>query len=463
MNQFDELFGNKLNDEQSFGGQKRSWTQLNHDLNAFEVGSSVAAKSLALWKAVSVVAILSSVALLWERQHLVRENDRLKAIPAQQQNTMPARQDMASIPENTLKNSNNNVPVQTAQSTQEQHPTENLSDVPPKFNRSSSSQSVFAKTNPSTVSTPKAEQGQIPGAALPYPAFAGDVKLNAVAAEGAKSSVAADTLNKSLSVNNLNVKAALAPTVDTPMIATNTDSAAVDTLLNKIAVNPDSTQQSPIVNAAPVIEQVHSRNKRWLAGVRLSIGQPLPKEKGLSMVKSQGLGLAFRVWNGFSVTAFADFMQFDVNSDSMPQHYCAVKLPPPSPGHHYFDLENVSSNQVMQQYNLGLRYTVKLFGPWRLSANAAHTWVHQPSRFASLRFEEMQPHGGGPGWHPDDEYLTIQSTKTWTSNIWRMGFGVHFETMRWSFGINGDYAKKIGDTQPSFETAYASAEIMYKF
>ncbi len=471
MSQFDDFFNKKLNEEQSFAGQKRSWTQLNRDLHLLEKGTGIGAKSLLMWKALSIVAILISVALVWERQRLVKAQEKSDLVVTQLQEKLQAQSPLVVQP--AVKQ-----PVETGASPISA-PTEKPSAATTaRSNETSYSNNVDVspKSTRNTRQTP-AKANSFPKSNDPEHAMV--ALSNPIASPGLRPQ-SNDSSTHSISgkplvadPNDPGNAAAMLPTSINPALnpleittdttqssikvaAPKTDSAAIKTV-----EKPDSVSTKPMAEApTPVIDPVHKKTMRWNVGVRLIAGFPQPKQQGVSMIQGQGLSVSYRFWHNFSLTTAAEFLKFEVNADSIPKHCSDIKLPPHGQGHHFAELKNVTSSREIRQYNIGLNYTQPLIGRLNASCSFAHTWAFLPSRLVSLRFEEL--HGPGPGG-PDEEYQVRQTPEKWVSNVWRLGVGLQYETSRWIFGVRGDYAKHLNNSSPTVDATFASAEVLYKF
>jgi hypothetical protein len=471
MSQFDDFFNKKLNEEQSFAGQKRSWTQLNRDLQLLEKGTAIGARSLTLWKAVSIVAILISVALVWERQHLVDAQEKSNLVVTQLQEKLqgqntPVAQHAVKQPENILDRSISapmeNPSAATATRSNEILYSNKVIDSAKSTRKprqiASKENDLPKLSNPDNATVAPSIQVTLP-ALHPQP---NDSNSNSIAAKRPDVEPNAPVNSSALSsIPIITTQEPVELTADTARFALKDSTVKVDSSAIKMIEKPDSSSSKPMAEASsPIIDPVHKKATRWNVGVRLIAGFPQPEQQGVSMIQGQGLSVSYRFWHNFSLTTAAEFLKFEVNADSIPKHCSDIKLPPHGQGHHFSELKNVTSSREIRQYNIGLNYTQPLIGRLNASCSVAHTWAFLPSRQVSLRFEEL--HGPGPGG-PDEEYQVRQTPKKWVSNVWRLGVGLQYETSRWIFGARGDYAKHFNNSSPTVDATFASAEVLYKF
>jgi opacity protein-like surface antigen len=430
MSKFDEIFENKMKEAQQFAGQKRSWTQLNRDLHAFEIGASGISKSLAIWKALAIVAALGIVGLVLDRQRLVQQMPS-PAAPLPSPATVPA----APAPMATLPNQEWIAPQQAV--------------------------AIAPSTAPSVTSKKDNHTPQAPDKASTPCSNAADV----VALEQALQTALQDIARLKQEVAETTQQAAEAikrADVLTDVILSMTP--VRDTAAQLAALKKDSA--AVVVPAtpvpSPVIDPVRVPKRPFRVGVFAMAGISSPGVKGVSALTGQGVGASFQVWRNVSVTASAAWMQFDISADSIPANCMDVKAPPSGPGHHFPDLKAVASDRSAHHYTLGIQYALPVYKRLTVNANAGHTWVHLPSKIASLRFEDNGPGGPGPGHH-DDETIAVRTPKQWSNQTWRIGAGLSYELPRWSLGINGYYAQAKSSTCYGKSAVFASADIMYKF
>ena len=439
MNQFDDIFKKKLNEDQLYDNRKGSWLEIDKRLNAYQLGSGGTKSVLKLWQVLSLLAVFSAVALFWERQHILRENQELK-IKNQHLEATRVSGDAASLEQSTT-----HLPFQGGIAMSHQ-------PVTAQANKNSALRSVSAvpsTSNPMEASAYLSSGERIGSTPLPHPITASDA-INATV-----------TLNLAKVKLDTSLVVSESVVTDTGLVVTenvvNADSFDTISVLEK----PDTVAlAAPDPAAEPIQQPVKSQPKKWRLGVRVLVGVDLPKEHGVSAMRGQGIGLARQIIPNLSATASADFLKFDLSTDSIPHNF-ADAAPPPPPGPNFRKLKNVASNQLIHQYSLGLSYSLPLAKRWSSSFNLAHTWAYRPSRLVSYRFEKEPPHGGPT--HQEDEFLSVPIPKKWISAIWKMGVGFHFETPDWSLGVIGDYSRSLKQNRPTLEAAYVRAEALYKF
>ncbi len=429
MNQFDDVFKKKLNEEQSFDGRKQSWFKVNKNLHAYELGSGVSQTALTLWKVLGLVAMLSVIALVWDRQHIIQENKLLKSVNRQLETTPKLRESASFEPPTTQQ-----LPLDYASYSQQQVKKKEAENQLLRGGRYAYQTALSAQSRMYSV-----VDSNTVSAVLPH-------------------SIKAAQESKEPVLSSVQV---LATAHDSALVLMELPLLHLDSVVTSVVDKLDATTLTTIDLApVPVVKPVRPVDKPWRVGVRAIVGFALPKERGVSAIFGQGMGVSYRVIKNLSLIAAVDFLKFDLNTDSIPRHFADVAPPPPL-GPNYPPLKNIASNRVLNQYSLGLSYTLPLARQWSTSINLSHNWSYLPSRLVSYRFQKNPPHGGPS--HQEDEYLTLPTPKHWVSNIWKMGIGLHFETPAWAFGVLGDYSKSIKQNKPTLEAVYGRVEAMYKF
>ncbi len=439
MKEFDDIFRDRMNEEQEFSGQKSRWAQVNKNLHAFETGYRTAGKALALWKAVGIVGMLSLVGMFFYMRQVSRENTQLKMLVESLQ-TVEAQQKSAPFSAEVYQKQAPTIGPESGPATKLEN-KQPYRDVKKGISNKKASVAVSIPNN-----TDLAQPGEAAELPLPYPSQAFTVPTPA-------------------EKPGYNILFLPENTADIPP-----DLAVLDSIAAILRLEPDSMGNLP---AAKTVEQEntatpipasdmakHSYN--WRAGLRFTTGAPVPREKGVSLLTGQGLYISYSFWKGLAIAASADYLHYKVDADSVPRYFPKIgNIPMPDPGHHHDKLTNVASSQAIHQYSLGLSYPVRIVNRFQATFSTSHTWSFSPSRLASFRFEDH--HGPGPGPHQDVEFMVIDTPKSFASNIWRFGFGLHYELPRWSIGMRGEYNKAGKKTQRALDSSLASAEFLYKF
>ncbi|MBK7936049.1 MAG: hypothetical protein IPJ82_02795 [Lewinellaceae bacterium] len=161
-----------------------------------------------------------------------------------------------------------------------------------------------------------------------------------------------------------------------------TDSVALTT-------SPGKDTVTAATAGAPVIRPVHPLS-RLRVGIQGSVGFPLPREKGVSLMTGQGFRAEFALYKNIWLSASVDWLHFDVCTDKfVPRVHHSHHQPDTLHGSPDSKLVRVESTQRRQQIGLGLRYTLPLRTWLKPSVRAAYTWVHGSPE--TIRFEFKNP------------------------------------------------------------------------
>lgn len=209
---------------------------------------------------------------------------------------------------------------------------------------------------------------------------------------------------------------------------------------------------------APEIIRPSRPASHFLAGINGIIGITQPREKGVSMLKGQGISVEYALGKHLWLSASADWLQFDVSTDryltKIHHHHHDPNDPPPG-GQTPPKLIKVESTQRQQQYGLGLRYVLPVRFWLQPSVRAAYTWVRVSPELISFQFEKPFPNN-------NPEYKSKKTDAEYLDNVWRFGAGLEHETPRWVFGIWADFSKNFAGSDSGFDALLFRTGIQYR-
>ena len=505
MSDFDNLFREKLDEEQSFPRRNKNWNMVSKRLDAFDAGGVSHHSYLTYWKIATLAAAIIIGVLAWKLVAVQQENARLKELSAKSEvdsakSETSAKSEAAGknavkeiLATESTKRGNAVIPVEKARTEGRGQPEKQRSDakeyrksaadVPrekraPKTEKQNSTAEkavadhlkqpapAVSANNPADRETQhtatesgaeKVAQSQQPAATNPEPSsnFQKDSTTDITEA----TATAAQAPDKQEFRNEESLASpAITPdssAIKTPVTAAEKPVAAV--------VQPDTTAGN---SKAPELIKPERTYSHVRAGAQIIGAFAVPAEQGVSMLRGQGITAAWRFWKGFSLTAAADWMRFDLNTTRFIQRFHPHHNGPSphggGPGHEDM-LVNVESTQRQRQLSLGLQYKLPLRFWVQPTVQVAHTWVRIDPYLISYKFEE-EYHGGpgGPMHDPEIRYQVEKTNLQRLDNIWRVGLGLQRETQRWIFSAGADYMKDVAASDAMFNSVVVKAGLQYK-
>lgn len=517
MSDFDNLFREKLDEEQTFPRRNKNWKMVSKRLDAFDAGGITHHSYLKYWKIAALAAAVTAGVLAWKVVKLKQENRRLEEIV--QTSSLPAAPEHLPLkPE-----------ASNTESTALTLPSESTPSAPKTVNAEKEPQQEDLSPDTRTRNITNEQISATPGTKKPAPTSGQYKNENRVAQKqyqrrtSTPASPEARAQNKSPEIAQQNTTTpakgqdstpvqektkqqntenrTTAPenngqaitsgtdkpltsqpavpvlptaidstaTAQTPLKATVVDTAQTtikDTVaLQKEALLPPVAAQTDTLQAAKTLAleppKAPKTYSRLQAGAQIFRGFPMPGEEGVSVLQGQGISAAWRVWNQFSLTTDANWLRFDINTTKfVPRFHPHHPGPGPHGGPGQDDqLVKVESTQRQRLLSLGLQYTVPLHFPVRPSVHIAHTWVHIDPQLITYTYEE-QPHG--PMHDPEIRYQAEKALAQDLNRIWRAGIGLQYDTHRWIFGIGADYMRDFASSDAMFNSVMVQAGLQYK-
>ncbi|HLP95904.1 MAG TPA: hypothetical protein VK168_17805 [Saprospiraceae bacterium] len=467
MQDLDDLFKDRLEEEAPFPNRSKQWQQLSQRLDAFDAGAGPTPKgtasSLPWWKLATLVALASAGYFAWKGYQQKAENNHLKVEIARLQNQQnkPVQEPIQSVSttQETSKAQSATTPqtdIPVFGSTPKAAAThiENEQNRPTKVKsnpKSRSDKSPVLQTEQQKAIVPALSE---PIASLPeLPPSAADKQSTPVAPTVAQNAAAAS--------DSIQVALAL---------------MMVDSLQKALVALQDSllAREDKPMAAAEIKPVVKASGKHFRIGAHATMGFVLPKQKGVSSIRGQGISFEARVWKSLWVSATADWLNHNVaTSEFIPKfhsHHDTIPKPPGGGGggggggHFNSKLVLVESAIRQQHLGIGLRYNLPVKFWVQPAVRVAHEWVHISPSLATYKFRDDDPGGPGPNPHPEeDRYTAEKFPAKWLSNKWRMGLGLEKELPNWTFGLWADYSKDLSAATPSFDALYVRASAQYRF
>lgn len=494
MSDFDDLFREKLDEEQSFPQRSKNWKMVSKRLDAFDAGGLGHHSYLKYWKIATIAAAVTIGVLAWKLVAVQQENARLQQqveqikyeVDSAKSEVGSAKPEDSAKPENSAKyevgsaksevgKGKRTEPTRSVAINREKSaskpaaykPSEqkvagnNKQTVPPRQEDSPAKPGV--KEIPSPAVTPQIEKVATAQPAVVQPETTARQDSGAVQKDSVAAVAGISTDQAQTSATQTPEKQDVKENIQSPPAAV--DSAAV---INPVVapdkpvaalVQPDTAAlaQKP---AEMIKKQRSYSNVR--AGAQILGAFAMPAEKGVSMLQGQGVTAAWRFWKGFSLTAGADWMRFDVNTTTFIQRFHPHHNGPPQhgggPGQEDM-LVNVESTQRQRQLSLGLQYDLPVHFWVRPTVQIAHSWVRIDPYLISYKFEEEH---GGPMHPPEIRYQVEKTDLQRLNQIWRVGLGLQRETPRWIFSAGADYLKDFAASDAMFNSVVVKAGLQYK-
>lgn len=455
MRDFDKFFADRLNEEADFPRKGKNWKTLSGRLDAYDAGTQrISRPRLRYWQAAAAVSLLVTA---WAIGNVYTLREKNTALQQQVSALQDALTEVAPLPAGAK-------PTPDTKTYSEGHPapapepdavmlqnnanhkkediaaSSHTHNNPTRSDSEKSGTTNLARTNLADIipekqlpaSQPILESGGIESSPTQQPEGTDQPDVEKMAG------------------------LSLLPGIDPDPVSMGKQPAARATLTT-VAV-PDG-QASAV--ASSLTKPVHEPS-RFKAGLDAMIGFARPGEKGVSMIRGQGLNIGYAVIKDIWLTASADWLRFDVATEKYHPHVHAHQHDPPMPPQHGGQppkkLIRVESTQRQQHFALGVQYRLPLRSRFRPSVRLAHTWVHVSPELISFKFDDQ--HQGGPG--NDPEFFVQKREAQYLGNVWRLGAGLEYEAPHWVFGLWTDYSKNFGGADPNFDILMFKAGIQYR-
>ncbi|HPI07417.1 MAG TPA: hypothetical protein PLM41_13600 [Saprospiraceae bacterium] len=524
MSDFDDLFREKLDEEQSFPQRSKNWKMVSKRLDAFDAGGLGHHSYLKYWKIATIAAAVTVGVLAWKLVAVQQENTRLQqqvelvksevdsakyeAGSAKSENSAKSEVDSAKSGDSAKSENSAKSEVDSAKSgnsakyevgstksgnTVKSERTESTSTVvttreksAPKPAAYQPSEQKVAGSNKQTVPA-RLEDNQVRPGVKDIPAPAVTPKIEKVVTAQppvvqpetpTRQDSGAEPKDSAATVAGIapeQEQTANAQTPEKQEVKENIPAspAAADSAAVK---NPVVAPEKPVAAVAQSDTAALSQKPAEMikkqrtysnvrAGAHILGALAVPAEDGVSMLQGQGITAAWRFWKGFSLTAAADWMRFDVSTTKFIQRFHPHHNGPDQhgggPGHEDM-LVKVESTQRQRQLSLGLQYNLPLRFWVRPTVEVAHSWVRIDPYLITYKFEE-EPHGpGGPMHEPEIRYQVEKTVLQRPDKVWRVGIGLQRETPRWIFNVGADYMKDFAASDAMFNAVTVKAGLQYK-
>lgn len=446
MNNFDDFFEKELNEEQQFPNSGANWGKLSQQLQSHDLVLHAVARKVLAWKiaaAAALIGTIASTALLYQTrkenrqlEQTIAQYQQMEKVPSTPLAQIPAAPDTLSMaaPNAQQAVASNQIPVRPYASKSANNAAKSLKTL-----ELTPSGGTATSTESKQTATAQAANQEI---------TAQTAELLAAQNQIAQLQEQVDSLQKALTE-------AKASSVQPVIMATLASLPAYD---RKTAQKPD--RQPDVVAYQPKQIQPFKASDRWCAGVQAQLGYVTPRATGVSVLKGSGFNVAYSPVRNWWLTASADWLHFNIQTDTVLKR---LRLPDPpmmNPSHHYDQLEEISSSQRQQQYALGVRYVVPLRARLRPTLRVAHVWTHVAPATVTFRFKDTN-HPGGP--HPNDpDYFFIKTAAHTFGNTWRFGAGLERSFGRWGLHFTADYAKQFTARTKASDAIYLNAGLQYR-
>ncbi len=482
MENFDDLFRQKINEEQPFDGREKSWAQLDKQLGAFDAGQVVQPqtgfRAHRLWQFAAAASVIGMGWLGWENHQLGNENARLNSglsaeiikpqtsAPPVLEETQTAFSEKNQPGEVENLGQSKNWDKKTESPSGEnfvENSTGNKARIEPKiqqksepaqFQKNNKRQSIISKD--SQISSDDFEKNQaienINGATI----VSKIAEMAHSTAEIARLTALADSLRAIVLMEN------------------KLDSASVFEKIDPKTAGPiaSQTERKISIDAKPIASMIRpvARPSRFKLGVQAVASQDLKNVDKKSWERGQGLAAEFYLKKGVSIAATADWGTYSFESEKAPRHVGPIDTMDFDPGGHgghghHFELKKVSGLQREQNFSLGLNYALPVRFAVRPVVRVGHSWLHRSPISANFRFEDKPDQGGpGPGPGPDDPITVSKTTPaSWDSNTWRVGLGLDWQRNKWTAGFSADLSRDFGKTDFAPDALTLRAGVAYSF
>jgi len=446
MNNFDDFFEQKLNEEQQFPNSGANWGKLTQQLQSHDLVLHTVARKVLVWKiaaAAALIGTIASTALLYQTrkenrqlEQTIAQYQQLEKVPSTPLAQIPAAPDTLSMaaPNAQQAGASNQIPVRPYASKSADNAAKSLKkpELTPSGGTATSSES----------------KQTVPGRAANQEITAQTAALLAAQNQITQLQEQVDSLQKALTE-------AKASSVQPAIMATLAPLPVYD---RKTAQKPD--RQPAAVAYQPKQIQPFKSSDRWRAGVQAQLGYVTPRTTGVSGLKGSGFNVAYSPVRNWWLTASADWLHFNIQTDTVLKRFRLPDPPMMNPSHHYDQLEEISSSQRQQQYALGVRYVVPLRARLRPTLRVAHVWTHVAPATVTFRFKDTN-HPGGPHQN-DPDYFFIKTAAHTFGNTWRFGAGLERSFGRWGLQFTADYAKQYTARTKANNVVYLNAGLQYR-
>lgn len=446
MSDFDKFFAERLNEETEFPLREKNWKALAQRLDVAGAGAvTTGLAALKLWKAAVLGLALTSGVLVWKFVALREENTRLRDQIEQLRQAIPQNTPVASAKD--FEGDTWHAPFVWQYEKGEQ--TTGNNGVDPRDFSHDDAPVVMQRSQKRPANIPVATSDPVSPAA-PYPEVQHDEKQAEFAGTAGQHDAGAE-------LETLVVLPDLPPLPQTDI---------------PVVPIPAPEMKQTTVPVPPITKPYREKAGRFRVGIQGVAAIPNPLPSGVSAPKGIGATVEYSPLRNVWLSASADWLSYQVSGNRYlpPQFFHApqpmpAKFPQPGPNPpkpQPYPLVQVQGSQRIQFYNLGVRYALPVRFPIRPSVHLMHTWARFTPELYVFEFEDDKP--GGPNPHPAKKFILSSSAPEQTiSNLWRMGFGLEYETRDWVFRAGVDWVENSAASKPVFDAALVQGTVLYKF
>lgn len=461
MNEFDKFFAKKLNKEGQFPRREKNWRLLSKRLDAFDAGLHGTQSHLRHWQIATTGAFILTGVLFWKTLSVQYENTALRQEMAALQEKVNLVAQKSAIPQANDHVNNTATPAPNLKKSEANAPARNVAPLQnavfgDKKRKSATSQNQQPPLNDDTAAAPAASlsppRADKSNAAAP---IADDkTTISAPLQDVPNSGIATEAKQADYNDWSNFYPLPAAVSLESVVLAPQRRPAPEVLLLPQVA---------PLLAAAPETTIKPAKGlSRFRAGVQVLAGKAQPRTTGISTIYGQGLTAEFALWRGLSLTASADWLRFDIATDTFHTQFHPnnpdQKAPPPP---WFYKLTKVESSQRQRHLGLGLRYTPPIRFWLRPSVQVAHTWVRVAPGLVSYKYNKKFP---PPPNVPNFPWFNVKHyEEKKLSNVWRFGAGLEHERLHWAFGLWADYSMNLAATNATFDALFFRAGLQYKF
>lgn len=464
MSDFDKYFADRLDEEDQFPNRDKNWKSLSKRLDAFDTGLSGRSSRMRYWQAAAAVSVIAVSVLFGKVYQMHRENAGL-------------REQIANLKKGKSPN-DPGTPAEIGPFQKNESPDttviSNSTAAEYELNPTLRQKSETHANGEMTLSPGKqnTQPGYSPYNTNKLPETTQNRTSNRLRQSGRTTELSDEKTSDNSPVVDNDTKHT-AQTQSTPA-HTETDVSVAETRPGQIltdlallptrisAINPTLISALPIKEIAvstPIIKPIRHNFSKYRIGVQALAGFAIPQKKGISPLNGAGVSAEYTVIKNLRLSASADWLRHEVNCDTFVNRHHFPEAPfKPKPDH---KLSQIEASQRSQYYSLGVTYTLPVHFPVKPAIRIAHSWAHWTPAIYNFRFDKKGP--TGPSGPPKFEYEPKKSEPEWTTNNWRVGAGLEFETPRWIAGVWADYSKSLATQDPTFDAVFIRAGVEYKF
>lgn len=427
MSDFDKYFAERLDEEGQFPHRERNWKAVSKRLDAYDTGLGGRSSRLRYWQAAAAVSVLAVSVLFGKVHQMHHENSRL-------------RKEIAALNDRKMRPDTTQASTPALIAAEETEKGQESLLVP--FYASQSAETGVSAPLPGYVERssliPGNASGELPGT--------GGFRDAAVAAATLPASGPGTAHTADMTSKKADMPLDILPLNSFKTLKTDRVEAQ-DQLVKAAAIS------------TPVIKPVRHNFTKFRVGIQGVAGIMTPKAKGVSPASGAGLTAEYTVLPNLRLGASADWLYHEIAADTFSEQYHFPHKPPKTK--FGYRMTQLDGNQRSQYYSLSLAYSLPLRFAVRPVVRLAHTWVHWAPSYYRFKYEKKW--GVFPPFASKPEYEPEKSDRAWTSNNWRLGAGLEYESPRWVAGVWADYSKNMEAQHPAPDMWFLRAGVQYKF